>query len=197
MGLYTDTSRRKLIFWTSHHSVLFIDMLLKSRKNLSTRTNRSLGLQICNNRGMIKMTLTNSLLKTNLTPPAPHRASRPPGPSSHTGPKSLSTLLLLSGVFVPHRTLLGDLPLRKSKYRDSGVRGSREHNSHAEQNPNPRWSMSQHFPLPEVSRSHTPRHSCTRAIRNRGIVISTIMISCIGKSRMPKLRYHATSQPLW
>jgi hypothetical protein len=40
-------------------------MLLKSSRNLSTRTNGSLGLQICNNQSMIKMTLTNSLLKTN------------------------------------------------------------------------------------------------------------------------------------
>jgi hypothetical protein len=37
MGLYTDTSKLKWIFWTSHHSVLLIDMLLKSSRNLSTR----------------------------------------------------------------------------------------------------------------------------------------------------------------
>jgi hypothetical protein len=46
MGLYTDTSKLKWIFWTSHHSVLLIDMLLKSSRNLRTRTNGSLGLQI-------------------------------------------------------------------------------------------------------------------------------------------------------
>jgi hypothetical protein len=65
VGLYTDTSKLKWIFWTSHHSVLLIDMLLKSSRNLSTRTNRSLGLQICNNQSMTKTTLTNSLLKTS------------------------------------------------------------------------------------------------------------------------------------
>jgi hypothetical protein len=32
MGLYTDTSKLKWIFWTSHHSVLLIDMLLKLSK---------------------------------------------------------------------------------------------------------------------------------------------------------------------
>jgi hypothetical protein len=40
-------------------------MLLKSSRNLGTRTNGSLGLQICNNQNMINMTLTNSLLKTS------------------------------------------------------------------------------------------------------------------------------------
>jgi hypothetical protein len=65
MGLYTDTSKLKWIFWTSHHSVLLIDMLLKSSRNLSTRTNGSLGLQIRNNQSMTKTTLTNSLLKTS------------------------------------------------------------------------------------------------------------------------------------
>jgi hypothetical protein len=40
-------------------------MLLKSSRNLSTRTNGSLGLQICNNQSMIKTTLKNSLLKTS------------------------------------------------------------------------------------------------------------------------------------
>jgi hypothetical protein len=65
VGLYTDTSKLKWIFWTSHHSVLLIDMLLKSSRNLSTRTNGSSGLQIRNNQSMIKMTLTNSLPKTS------------------------------------------------------------------------------------------------------------------------------------
>jgi hypothetical protein len=65
MGLYTDTSKLKWIFWTSHHSVLLIDMLLKSRQNLSTRTNGSSGLQIRNNQSMTKISLTNSLSKTS------------------------------------------------------------------------------------------------------------------------------------
>ena len=64
MGLYIDTSKLKWIFWTSHHSVLPIDMLLKSSRKLSTRTNRSSGLQIENNQSMIKMTLTNNLPET-------------------------------------------------------------------------------------------------------------------------------------
>jgi hypothetical protein len=41
-GLYTDTSKLKWIFWTSHHSMLLIDMFLKSSRNLSTRKNKSL-----------------------------------------------------------------------------------------------------------------------------------------------------------
>jgi hypothetical protein len=65
VGLYTDTSRLKWIFWTSHHSMLLIDMLLKLSKNLRTRTNRNLGPQIHNNKSMTKTTLTNSLLKTS------------------------------------------------------------------------------------------------------------------------------------
>jgi hypothetical protein len=65
MGLYTDTSKLKWIFWTSHHSVLLIDMLLKSSRSLSTRTNGSLGLQIHNNQSMIKTTLTNNIPKTS------------------------------------------------------------------------------------------------------------------------------------
>jgi hypothetical protein len=64
MGLYTDTSRLKWIFWTSHHSVLLIDMLLKLSRNLSTRTNGNSGLKIHNNQSMTKTSLTNSLLKT-------------------------------------------------------------------------------------------------------------------------------------
>ena len=64
MGLYTDTSKLKWIFWTSHHSVLLIDMLLKLSRNLSTRTNRNSGLQIRNNQSMTKTTRTNSLPKT-------------------------------------------------------------------------------------------------------------------------------------
>jgi hypothetical protein len=40
-------------------------MLLKLSINLSTKTNGSSGLQICNNQSMIKMTLTNSLPKTS------------------------------------------------------------------------------------------------------------------------------------
>jgi hypothetical protein len=65
VGLYTDTSRLKWIFWTSHHSVLLIDMMLKLSRNLSTRTNGNSGLQIRNNQSMTKMTLTNSLPKTS------------------------------------------------------------------------------------------------------------------------------------
>jgi hypothetical protein len=65
VGLYTDTSRLKWIFWTSHHSVLLIDMLLKSSRNLSTRTNGSSGLQIRNNQSMTKTALTNNLPKTS------------------------------------------------------------------------------------------------------------------------------------
>jgi hypothetical protein len=65
VGLYTDTSKLKWIFWKSHHLVLLIDMLLKSSRNLSTKINESLGLQIHNNQSFIKTTLTNSLPKTN------------------------------------------------------------------------------------------------------------------------------------
>jgi hypothetical protein len=65
MGLYTDTSKLKWIFWTSHHSVLLIDMLLKLSRNLSTRTNGNSGLQIHNNQSMTKTARTNSLPKTS------------------------------------------------------------------------------------------------------------------------------------
>ena len=65
VGLYTDTSWLKWIFWTSNHSVLLIDMLLKLRRNLSTGTNGNLGLQICKNQSMTKMALTSSLPKTS------------------------------------------------------------------------------------------------------------------------------------
>jgi hypothetical protein len=65
VGLYTDTSKLKWIFWTSHHLVLPIDMLLKSSRNLSTRINGSSGMQIHNNQSMTKTTLTNSLPKTS------------------------------------------------------------------------------------------------------------------------------------
>jgi hypothetical protein len=64
VGLYTYTSKLKWIFWTSHHSVLPIDMLLKSSRNLSTGTNGCSGLQIHNNQSMTKTTLTSSLPKT-------------------------------------------------------------------------------------------------------------------------------------
>jgi hypothetical protein len=66
VGLYTYTSKHKWICWTSHHLVLLIDMLLKLRRNLSTRTNRILGLQIHKIQSMINMTLTNNFLKTSL-----------------------------------------------------------------------------------------------------------------------------------
>jgi hypothetical protein len=39
-------------------------MLLKSSINLSTETNGSSGLEICNNQSMTNTDLTNSLLKT-------------------------------------------------------------------------------------------------------------------------------------
>jgi hypothetical protein len=80
VGLYTDTSKLKWIFWTSHHSVLLIDMLLKSSRNLSTRTNGSSGLQIRNNQSMRKTALTNSLLKTSPS----HRKRRVTGRQRRT-----------------------------------------------------------------------------------------------------------------
>jgi hypothetical protein len=80
VGLYTDTSRLKWIFWTSHHSVLLIDMLLKLSRNLSTRTNGNSGLQIRKNQSMTKTTLTNSLLKTS----ARHRKIRVMGRQRRT-----------------------------------------------------------------------------------------------------------------
>ena len=52
-------------FSTSHHSVLLIDMMLKSSRNLNTKTNGSSSLQIHNNQGMTKMTLTKSLPKNS------------------------------------------------------------------------------------------------------------------------------------
>ena len=45
--------------------MMLIDILLKLIRNLSTRTNGSLGLQIHNNQSMIKKTLTNSLPKSS------------------------------------------------------------------------------------------------------------------------------------
>jgi hypothetical protein len=80
VGLYTDTSRLKWIFWTSHHSVLLIDMLLKLSRNLSTRTNENSGLKIHNNQSMTKTTLTNSLPKTSLR----HRKRRARGRQRRT-----------------------------------------------------------------------------------------------------------------
>jgi hypothetical protein len=87
VGLYTDTSRLKWIFWTSHHSVLLIDMLLKLSRNLSTRTNRNLGLQILNNQSMTKMALTNSLLKTSPR----HRKRRVTGRQRRTPKNGVSS----------------------------------------------------------------------------------------------------------
>jgi hypothetical protein len=72
VGLYTDTSKLKWILWTSHHSVLLIDMLLKLRRILSTGKNGSLDKQIRNNQSMRKTALTNSFLKTSLS----HRKKR-------------------------------------------------------------------------------------------------------------------------
>jgi hypothetical protein len=59
---------------------LLIDMLLKSSRNLSTRTNGSSGLQIRNNQSMRKTTLTNSLLKTSPS----HRKRRVTGRQRRT-----------------------------------------------------------------------------------------------------------------
>jgi hypothetical protein len=87
VGLYTDTSRLKWIFWTSHHSVLLIDMLLKLSRNLSTRTNGSLGLQIRNNQSMTKTTLTNSLPKTSPR----HRKRRVTGRQRRTPENGVSS----------------------------------------------------------------------------------------------------------
>ena len=53
------------IFWTSHHSVLLINILLKLSRNLSTITNVNFCLQMRNTQSMKKMALTNSLLKTS------------------------------------------------------------------------------------------------------------------------------------
>jgi hypothetical protein len=80
MGLYIDTSKLKWIFWTSHHSMLLIDMLLKSSRNLSTRTNESSSLQIRNNQSMTKTTLTKSLSKTSPS----HRKRRVTGRQRRT-----------------------------------------------------------------------------------------------------------------
>ena len=65
VGLYIDTSKLKWIFWTSHHSVLLIDMLLKLSRNLSTRTNGDSCMKIRNNQSMTKKAQTKSLLKTS------------------------------------------------------------------------------------------------------------------------------------
>jgi hypothetical protein len=70
----------KWIFWISHHSMLRIDMLLKSSRNLGTRTNGSSYLQIRNNQSMRKTTLTNNFLKTSLS----HRKRRVMGRQRRT-----------------------------------------------------------------------------------------------------------------
>jgi hypothetical protein len=96
MGLYTDKSKLKWIFWTSHHSVFLIDMLLKLSINLSTRRNRSLGLKIHNNKNMIKTSLKHNLLKTSPS----HRKRRVTGRRRRTlesgviSKKSLGTTLI-------------------------------------------------------------------------------------------------------
>jgi hypothetical protein len=96
VGLYTYTFKLKWIFWTSHHSVMLIDMLLKSSRNLSTRKNGSSGLQIRNNQSMTKTTLTNSLPKTSPS----HRKRRVTGRQRRTlknvtiSTKSPSTTLM-------------------------------------------------------------------------------------------------------
>jgi hypothetical protein len=92
VGLYTYTSKLKWIFWTSHHSVLLIDMLLKSSRNLSTRTNGNLGLQICNNQSMTKTALTNNLPKTSPR----HRRRRVTGRERRTPKNGASSTKALS-----------------------------------------------------------------------------------------------------
>ena len=68
MGLYIDTSKLKWIFWTSHHRVLLIEMLLKSSRNLSNGTNRRSVLQISKNQSMIKMVLKEKPLGKSSNP---------------------------------------------------------------------------------------------------------------------------------
>jgi hypothetical protein len=87
VGLYTDTSRLKWIFWTSHHSVLLIDMLLKLSRNLSTRTNGNSGLQIRKNQSMTKTPLTKSLPKTSPR----HRKRRVTGKQRRTPKNGVSS----------------------------------------------------------------------------------------------------------
>jgi hypothetical protein len=77
-----------------------------------------------------------------MTQPAPHRASR----STRTfyflmGPKSLSSSNSHRESRVTHSNSFSGSPFfRISGSRNSGVRGSREHNSYAKPNPDPRWS---------------------------------------------------------
>jgi hypothetical protein len=79
-------------------------------------------------------------------PTAPQRAAAPTRTFFNHGPEeseALPTPLWSHGspTITPRKSPL----LWKSGYRDSGVRGLREHNSHAKQNPDPRWSTGQHF----------------------------------------------------
>jgi hypothetical protein len=65
----------------------------------------------------------------------------PPGPSSLTGPKSLSSSNSRQESRVTHSNSFSGSPFfRISGSRNSGVRGSCEHNSYAKPNPDPRWS---------------------------------------------------------
>ena len=60
---------------------------VKIKKNLSTRINKSLGLQICNNQSMTKTTLTNSLLKISPR----HRKRRVTGRQRRTPENGVSS----------------------------------------------------------------------------------------------------------
>ena len=65
----------------------------------------------------------------------------PPGSSSATGPKSLSSSNSRQETRVTHSNSFSCSPFfRISGSRNSGVRSSREHNSYAKPNPDPRWS---------------------------------------------------------
>jgi hypothetical protein len=92
VGLYIDTSKLKWIFWPSHHLMFLIDILLKSRKNLSTRTKGSFCLKIHNNQSMIKIKLINSLPKTSPS----HRKRRVRGRQRRT-PKNGGVFTKYSG----------------------------------------------------------------------------------------------------
>jgi hypothetical protein len=52
-------------FLNIFHWELHINILSKSSRNLGTKTNGSMGLQIRNNQSMVKTTLTNSLSTTS------------------------------------------------------------------------------------------------------------------------------------
>jgi hypothetical protein len=76
---------------------------------------------------------------TDATCPSPSKSLHQDLLFSH-GPEESKLFQLPSGVRVTHCNSFSYLPFRKSGYRDSGVRGSRGHNPHTKQNPDPRWS---------------------------------------------------------